>query len=250
MRPSEASPGHRSVPARPVDGWVARVESVLLTALDHEPGDAERATGALGARAAEAQLAAAGHHEAAAHAGSVAAALGDRAPLHPRAMALTQAAGAVHLALATPAPDAAPVRALRLAPDPTPAPISAPACDVFLVEDDAVVAHLVRHTLEGMGLTVQSETDGGRALALLTAPDRALPSVVLLDWELPGMDGPAVLRHLREAGALDRTRVIMLTSRSTEHDVLAAIRGGAVDHVPKPFSVPVLVERVRRVLAG
>lgn len=251
MDPSEATPGPTPVPPRAVDGWVARVESVLLSALDHEPDPARRATAALLARATDAQLSRRGDDPAARHAATLARALADGEPLHPRAMALTEAAGAVHAALEREAPPAAVRPDLTLAPPATgPAGAPATADDVLLVEDDVVVAHLVRHTLEGMGLTVRTETDGALAVTRLTTPGVPVPAVVLLDWELPGMDGLTVLRRLREAGTLERTRVIMLTSRSTEHDVLAAIRGGAVDHVPKPFSVPVLVERVRRVLAG
>lgn len=120
--------------------------------------------------------------------------------------------------------------------------------DVLLVEDDRLVARVVEHTLAGQGLRVEVERDGAAAAERLTGRDRPWPRVVLLDWELPGLDGPAVLRRMREAGTLEATRVIMLTGRSTEEDVLAVMRAGAIDHVPKPFSVPVLVERVRRAL--
>lgn len=125
---------------------------------------------------------------------------------------------------------------------------AATSLDVLLVEDDRLIARVVEHTLAGQGLRVEVEHDGAAAAARLTGRGRPWPRVVLLDWELPGLDGPAVLRRMREAGTLEATRVIMLTGRSTEDDVLAVMRAGAIDHVPKPFSVPVLVERVRRAL--
>ena len=72
--------------------------------------------------------------------------------------------------------------------------------------------------------------------------------MLLLDWDLPGLDGLRVLRALRERGVLERTQVIMLTARGAEREVLEALHAGAVDHVTKPFSVPVLMQRVRRAM--
>ena len=72
--------------------------------------------------------------------------------------------------------------------------------------------------------------------------------MVLLDVNLPGLDGLAVLRRLAHDGVLWRTRVIMLTFRSAENEVVEALELGAFDHVPKPFSLPVLLQRIRRTL--
>lgn len=123
-------------------------------------------------------------------------------------------------------------------------------CDVLLVEDSTVSAALVQHALGGLGLRVETIDDGAKAVARLADPAQPVPPVVLLDWELPGTDGPGVLRRMADAGTLPRTQVIMLTGRSSEAEVLAAMRAGASDHVAKPFSIPVLVERVRRALNG
>jgi DNA-binding response OmpR family regulator len=65
---------------------------------------------------------------------------------------------------------------------------------------------------------------------------------------LPGLDGLSVLRKLAEAGVLRSTRVIMLTLRSSDAEVLEALELGAFDHVAKPFSVPVLLHRIARAL--
>jgi DNA-binding response OmpR family regulator len=72
--------------------------------------------------------------------------------------------------------------------------------------------------------------------------------VVLLDWDLPGRDGLTVLRGLAEDGGLIGTKVMMLTFRASEREVLSSLELGAADHVAKPFSVPVLMQRVRRLL--
>ena len=65
---------------------------------------------------------------------------------------------------------------------------------------------------------------------------------------LPGLDGLGVLRRLSQNEGLRGTRVIMLTVRANELEVLKALELGAFDHVAKPFSVPVLMQRIRRAL--
>lgn len=121
--------------------------------------------------------------------------------------------------------------------------------DVLLVEDDDVVAELVMHALSSHGLRLERIADGEEALRRLTDPSsESLPSVVMLDVDLPGFDGFTVLRRLRDAGALERTRVLMLTVRASEQEVVRALSTGAADHMAKPFSLPVLVHRVRQLL--
>ncbi len=71
---------------------------------------------------------------------------------------------------------------------------------------------------------------------------------MLLDVDLPGMDGHAVLRRLARDRVLERTRVIVLTVRAHEAEVVQALEEGAFDHVSKPFSVPILLQRIRRAM--
>jgi len=122
--------------------------------------------------------------------------------------------------------------------------------DVVVVEDDTAVADLLLHALETRGYRTRWIDDGAGAWSLLGGerPEIA-PRLVLLDVDLPGVNGLTLLRRLAREGVLDRTRVIMLTARSGEREVLAALELGAVDHVAKPFSLPVLLERVRATLA-
>jgi len=74
--------------------------------------------------------------------------------------------------------------------------------------------------------------------------------VLLLDVDLPGLNGLGVLRRLAHDGVLQRTRVIMLTVQSAESEILDALELGACDHVAKPFSLPVLLQRIRHTLQG
>ncbi len=121
--------------------------------------------------------------------------------------------------------------------------------DVALVEDDDVLADLLVHALRSRGYNTVRHRDGREAADQLGGPRRDLVArVILLDIDLPGLDGLAVLRHLAGSGVLHRTRAIMLTARSAEVEVVQALALGAFDHVAKPFSVPVLLQRVRRAL--
>ena len=121
--------------------------------------------------------------------------------------------------------------------------------DVVIVEDDRVLGQLLEHALQTRGYRTRWITDGVMAATELGAREPELRApLLLLDWDLPGVDGLRVLRTLRERGVLERMHVIMLTARGSEAEVLAALEAGAVDHVTKPFSVPVLLQRVRRAL--
>ncbi|HST60022.1 MAG TPA: response regulator [Longimicrobium sp.] len=121
--------------------------------------------------------------------------------------------------------------------------------DVLVVEDDPAIARLLQHALETRGLRHEWVENGEVAANLLTGSAPELRArVVLLDVDLPGLDGLGVLRVLARERLTERTRVIMLTVRTHEAEVVRALELGAFDHVSKPFSVPVLLQRIRRAL--
>ncbi|HEX5724179.1 MAG TPA: response regulator [Longimicrobiaceae bacterium] len=121
--------------------------------------------------------------------------------------------------------------------------------DVLVVEDDEALAKLLLHALETRGYRSRWISDGAEAAARLTGSRPSLRArVVLLDVDLPGMDGHVLLRTLGRERVLERTRVIVLTVRSHEAEVVQTLEEGAFDHVPKPFSVPVLLQRIRRAM--
>ena len=128
---------------------------------------------------------------------------------------------------------------------PTPRPR---LVDVLLVEDDVVLAPLVLHALKNRNYSCTWIDDGAQALeALLTRLWR--PRLILLDIDLPGISGLRLLRRLKEERMLGGVQVIMLTVRASESEVLEALESGASHHVAKPFSLPLLMERVQHALA-
>ncbi|MEO7967023.1 MAG: diguanylate cyclase, partial [Gemmatimonadaceae bacterium] len=123
--------------------------------------------------------------------------------------------------------------------------------DVVLIEDDPAVAALVIHALESRQYAVRWLRDGHEAAAALLGESPELRArLVLLEVNLPAFDGLSILRALSAQGKLQQTRAIMLSVRSSEAEVVQAFEMGAFDHVAKPFSVSILVERIRRALSA
>ncbi|HWJ62919.1 MAG TPA: response regulator transcription factor [Acidimicrobiales bacterium] len=114
---------------------------------------------------------------------------------------------------------------------------------VLVVEDEATVAEGVRRGLEGEGFTVVVAHDGAEGLALASTGTFDL---VILDILLPSQNGYSVCRDLRATG--DLTPVIMLTAKSGEFDEAEGLELGADDFLSKPFSMVVLLARVRALL--
>ena len=119
--------------------------------------------------------------------------------------------------------------------------------DVVIVDDDEMLADLLVHSLETAGLAVRHLTDGVVAAELL-GNGLLRTRLVLLDVGIPGMDGFSVLRVLRDRRVLATTDVVMITARTATSETLAALEIGAVDLIGKPFNVPVLMERIEKIL--
>lgn len=113
---------------------------------------------------------------------------------------------------------------------------------VLLADDEVVSRTIVGAMLRKAGYEVVTAADGEEAWRVLEAADR--PSIALLDWMMPGIDGPEVVRRLRERAEATPPYVILLTSRDSAADVVAGLRSGADDYVTKPADEDELVARV------
>ncbi len=113
---------------------------------------------------------------------------------------------------------------------------------VLIIEDDRSLVEVVTYNLRQAGYDVLAAYDGqdGINQAQLKRPD-----VIILDLMLPVVDGLDVCRRLRADPATGNTRIIMLTARAEEADQLVGFSLGADDYVTKPFSVKVLLQRVK-----
>lgn len=120
-----------------------------------------------------------------------------------------------------------------------------PPASILVVEDELDLLELLRFNLEREGFDVVTATSGAQALAAARADP---PDLVLLDRMLPGMEGLEVCRALKKRPATAAAPVILLTAKGEEADVVKGLEAGADDYVTKPFSVRVLLARVRAVL--
>jgi DNA-binding response OmpR family regulator len=116
---------------------------------------------------------------------------------------------------------------------------------IFLMEDDADIARLVRHHLDSAGFAVRSYAS---ASGVLPDAEKEAPSLFLLDIMVPGGDGLVICRRIRQNPALAPVPVIFLTAKSSEADRVAGLELGADDYISKPFSPRELVARVKAVL--
>ena len=119
-------------------------------------------------------------------------------------------------------------------------PMSKPT--VLVVEDDPDIVELLTHYLSAAGFAVEAAGDGRRALGMLR--QRAY-DLLLLDLQIPGMDGLAVCAEVRRDKRLRDLPVVMLTARGDEADRIVGLEMGADDYVVKPFSPKEVVARVR-----
>jgi two-component system response regulator MprA len=111
---------------------------------------------------------------------------------------------------------------------------------VLVVDDDPPLRRMLERTLAAEGYEVSVAADGGAALA---EAERAAPDVIVLDVAMPGLDGLAVARRLRDKG--DPTPILMLTARDAVPDRVSGLEAGADDYLVKPFAVEELVARLR-----
>ena len=117
----------------------------------------------------------------------------------------------------------------------------------LIIEDDPDIAETVRYNLAAEGFATRIAATGEEGLALALDP-QSLPSVIILDLMLPGMNGMDLCRRLRREDRTRRTPIIMLTAKASEADRIAGLDLGADDYIAKPFSVRELLARVRAVL--
>jgi CheY-like chemotaxis protein len=118
---------------------------------------------------------------------------------------------------------------------------------ILVVDDDAISRRLLRRAAEGEGYEVEEAPDGARALELL-APEPTV-DVVLLDVEMPELDGEATLSRIKADQALRHLPVIMVSGVEDLETVVRCIEAGATDYLPKPFDAAILRARLKTSLA-
>lgn len=114
---------------------------------------------------------------------------------------------------------------------------------ILVVEDEMNISAYLKKSLEAEGFAVDVALDGNRGLEMALTGGYA---AITLDIMLPGMNGYDICRHLREAGV--HTPILMLTAKDGEYDEADAFDLGADDYLSKPFSIVVLMARIRSLI--
>ena len=114
---------------------------------------------------------------------------------------------------------------------------------ILVVDDDAFIRRPLLYILQEEGFLATAAVDGDDCLAKI---DEAAPDLVLLDVMMPGRDGFAVCRHLKQHPRWSEVPVILLSAKGQETDRERGLALGAADFLTKPYSPADLLERVRR----
>ena len=113
---------------------------------------------------------------------------------------------------------------------------------ILVADDDSTSRTVLAGVLKKAGHEVQAAVNGAEAWRVLRQP--GAPALVILDWMMPGMDGPEVVRRIRALETDTPPYVLMLTSRGEKTDIIAGLDAGANDYLAKPFDPGELRARV------
>jgi CheY-like chemotaxis protein len=115
--------------------------------------------------------------------------------------------------------------------------------NVVVADDDPIYRALLSHHLRCWGFEPLLAEDGDQAWRLLAASQRA--TLAILDWAMPGADGPELCRRVRAFPAGQFVYAVLLTGRSGRDDVLTGLKAGADDYLTKPFDPEELYARLQ-----
>ena len=119
--------------------------------------------------------------------------------------------------------------------------------DCLVVDDSAVVRKVARRILEKHGFAVREAADGQQAL---DAVESAMPRLVLLDRNMPVMDGIEFLRALRAEYGPSEPTVVMCTTEAAAEKIMEGLEAGADEYVMKPFDEAILMDKLSQVGFG
>lgn len=116
---------------------------------------------------------------------------------------------------------------------------------ILLVDDSRTIRNIQKNTLKTLGYEdVFEAADGLEALAAL---NQQKADLMLVDWNMPNMDGITLVRKVRESDS--RTPIIMVTTEAEKSRVLEAVKAGVNNYVVKPFTAETLAEKINQTMA-
>jgi two-component system, chemotaxis family, chemotaxis protein CheY len=114
----------------------------------------------------------------------------------------------------------------------------------LVVDDSAVIRKVARRILEGMDFTILEAEDGSKALDVCSMQ---MPDAILLDWNMPVMDGYEFLKNLRKAENGSKPKVVFCTTENDVAHIARAMHAGADEYIMKPFDKDILQSKFREI---
>ena len=114
---------------------------------------------------------------------------------------------------------------------------------ILIADDDLTTRTILAGILKKWGFDVVAAVDGNSAWEVMQQKDA--PSLALVDWVMPGMDGIGLIQKIREVTTNPPPYIILLSSRDAKDDVVSGLGAGANDYVKKPFDKDELIARIR-----
>lgn len=114
---------------------------------------------------------------------------------------------------------------------------------ILIAEDDPTSLMMLVAVVSEWGYEAFAVEDGAQALSILEADDP--PRLLLVDWEMPKINGLALCKHIREQATTNPPYIILLTGRSQTEDIVTGLKAGANDYIPKPFENSELQARLQ-----
>ena len=116
---------------------------------------------------------------------------------------------------------------------------------ILVVDDFSTMRRIIKNLLKDLGFTsIQEADDGNTALPMLVQGDF---DFVVTDWNMPGMTGIELLKHVREDERLKTLPVLMVTAEAKRDQIVAAAQAGVNGYVVKPFTAAVLKEKIEKI---
>jgi two-component system chemotaxis response regulator CheY len=114
----------------------------------------------------------------------------------------------------------------------------------LVVDDSSVIRKIARRILEEMNFQIVEAEDGEKALEVCK---RGLPEAILLDWNMPVMDGYEFLRNLRRMPGGDQPKVVFCTTETGMDHIVCALDAGANEYIMKPFDKDIVAAKFREI---
>lgn len=114
----------------------------------------------------------------------------------------------------------------------------------LVVDDSAVIRKVARRILEGLQFRISEAEDGAQAIDVCRS---GMPDAVLLDWNMPVMDGYDFLRHLRQMPGGKEPKVVFCTTENDIAHIARAMHAGADEYIMKPFDKEIMTSKFQQV---